>query len=275
MGSRIFDLVKDVNGLCEIRLRLNRPLLLLTIYGDRIYPSINNKRYIVTKKDIDTIIINATNMSLYSAQDEIVRGYISINCYRIGIAGEGVMDGTKLVNVKNISYLVIRIPKEVKGIADFIVRDFNGGVYNTLVISPTGAGKTTLLRELARVQSYNQNVIVIDERYELCSMFNGESALDIGDVEVISGIPKTIAYEQCIRAMNPDVIVTDEVFCNQEVDALIDIVRCGVKVFASLHGNSVSSLHSSEIFKPLIDVFEYAVVLSKNPVGRVVERVWL
>ncbi len=275
VGSVIFEMIKDVKGLCEIRLRAHKALVVTTIYNERIYPSHKGVRYIVSQRDIDGIILRATNMSLYSAQDEIIRGYIPIKCYRMGIAGEGVMDGDRLVNVKNISFLVIRIPHEIKGIADGIIKDFDGGVASTLVISPTGGGKTTLLRELARVTSYKFSVVAIDERYELCAMSGGLSSIDIGEMEVISGIKKTIAYEQCIRAMNPDVIVTDEVFCKSEVDALVDIIRCGVKVFASVHGKSVDSIAHSDLFRPLLDAFDYAVALDKNPVGRVVEKVWL
>ena len=104
------------------------------------------------------------------------------------------------MSVKNVAFVTIRIPHQIKGVADKISNDVlkDGRVRSTLVISPTGAGKTTLLRELARVASARYNVVVIDERYELCAMSKGVPLLAIGDCDVVSGIPKKYAYENCV-----------------------------------------------------------------------------
>lgn len=42
--------------------------------------------------------------------------------------------------------------------------------------------------------------------------------------------------------MNPDVVVTDEIYGAEEVDAVLDAMRAGVKVAASLHATGVSDL---------------------------------
>jgi len=248
----IADSVKQEN-LMEIRLRVGRRLLLLTssAHSPRVYPRLAGGDYIVTKEDIDGIIARATDMSPYSVSDEIIKGYIPCKKLRIGAGGEGVSEGGKLLNVKNISYLVIRVPHQIFTAADGIINEVvtaptDGGVErhikSTLVISPPAGGKTTVLRELARLISARKNVVVIDERYELAAVSDGLPTLDIGDADVVSGTPKTTAYENCIRAMDPDVIVTDEIFRPAEIDAVCDVLRSGVSVIASVHGDGVERL---------------------------------
>ena len=67
--------------------------------------------------------------------------------------------------------------------------------------------------------------------------------------------------------------MTDEIFKREEVEAVCDIVRSGVKVFASLHGDNLDILANDETFKKLFEVFEFAVLLSKEKrVGTIVEK---
>lgn len=275
----IADSVK-AEELTEIRLRVGRRLLLMTTLKNepRIYPRIAGGAYIVTKEDIDGIILRATNLSPYSVSDEMIKGYVPSKRLRIGVGGEGVSDGGRLINLKNVSYLTIRVPHQIYTAADAFLQEIYDkdtlAVKNTLIISPPSGGKTTALRELARIISANKNVVLIDERYELACVSNGVPSLDIGDADVISGVPKTVAYENCIRAMNPDVLITDELFRDDEISAVCDIIRCGVNVIASVHGDSVAAIENS-VYKRLTDVFDVAVVLEKHPVGSVKEIVRL
>lgn len=276
VGTNIARAVGNESDVIEIRLRIMRPIVFFTAKGERKVAKAYGVPYIVSQDDIDGVLSRATNMSVYSASDEMKKGYVPYGHYRVGIGGEGVSDGGKLLAMKNVSYLVIRIPHQLKHVADGIKGEIIGkDVLSTLVVSPTGAGKTTLLRELARIASKDKNVVVIDERYELCAVSHGVPSLDVGDVEIVSGVPKVVAYENCIRAMNPDVIVTDELFSQEEVSAICDVVRCGVKVFASLHGDSVEKTLENERFSPLKKAFDFAVSLAKDPIGRIVEKVRL
>ncbi len=273
LGERIAKMVGDEKSIAELRVRVDRPLLACGVDGKRKVVSSYGAPYVVTQKDVEDVLARATNMSFYSASDEMKRGYVPCKHYRIGVGGEGVLEGGKLMGIKNVAFLVIRVPHQIKGIADKIAADVfkDGKLRNTLIVSPTGGGKTTLLRELARIASKRFNVVVIDERYELCAMSKGVPLLDIGDVEVVSGVPKKDAYENCVRAMNPDIIVTDELFGIEDVKSILDVMRCGVSVFATLHGESVDGVRSSE-FAPLIEAFDVVYVLGKNPVGAIVEK---
>ncbi len=277
LGANIFQAIGNVSDVVELRLRADRPLKACFSNGKLAEIKQNGKAYIVSQEEIDAILARATNMSFYSASDEMIRGYIPFGHFRIGVGGEGVIDGDKLIGVKNVSFLAIRIPHQIKHCADRIMDCVidKGVVRNTLVVSPTGGGKTTLLRELARIASMDFNVVVIDQRYELCAMSAGRSLLDIGDVDVVSGVPKHIAYENCVRAMNPDIIVTDELFGEKDVSAICDAIRCGVRVFASVHGESINSVLKGGAFSRLREAFDFAVTLGKNPIGQIVEQVIL
>ena len=255
----------------EIRMRTGRAVVIQTL-NNRFCLKENGVKYIASKSDIDRVLSVASNFSVYTVGDEMKKGYIPYGKYRIGVAGEGVLENGMLLNVKNISSVVIRIPHQVKNAADDIADEVLGVPLSTLVISPPSAGKTTMLRELARLASNRFNTVIIDERYELAASASGNPCLDVGEADVVSGVPKVIAYENCVRALSPEIIVTDEVFKEAEIEAICDIVRSGVKVFASLHGKDIDSLICNKRFEPLFCAFDFAVVLSKTQrAGTIVE----
>ena len=149
----------------------------------------------------------------------------------------------------------------------------NGEFKNLLVIAPPSGGKTTLLREIARLASNDGfNVCVIDERREIAGAVKGVSGLDLGkSVDVITGVKKLKAYECAIRSMNPDVVVTDEIYGAEEVDAVLDAMRAGVKVAASLHATGVADLKNT-VYEKLQRAMDITVVLTKkNRVGEIKE----
>ena len=251
--------VADEGAVTELRLRVGRPLVVLTAEARRTARLPSGAPFVVRRDDIERVLAVASDFSVYAVNDQLVRGYVSRRGIRIGVAGEGVAEGGRLITVKHIAFLTVRIPHEVKGAADGV----RGAVF----------GGGTMLRELARLASERCDTLVIDERFELAAAENGVPTLDVGDCDVVSGVGKLAAYENTIRAMNPEVIVTDELFRGEEAEAVADIARSGVKVFASLHGDGVESVAGSPEFRRLLDVAETYIVLTPRPRAGTVREV--
>lgn len=251
----------------EVRLRLNRPVTVVTVNGAAKLKLDCGTLYIAQKSDIERVVGVASNYSVYSVMEELVNGFLKYDGgIRIGATGEGVCDKGKLTSIKNFSSLIVRVPHEVIGCGERIKNLIElNKVNNLLVISPPNCGKTTVLRDLARLFSYKTQTLIIDERGELAALSNGEPTLDVGECDVIANVPKTVAYENCIRSASPELIVTDEVFKECEINSLIDITRCGVKVFASLHADGILSIRNNMNFQGLLKCFDGIAVLSSKP----------
>lgn len=233
----------------------------------------------VDKKNMAEMLERVTKSSLYSVKDEIKNGYVTIDGgHRVGIAGTAVTDTGNVEFIKNISAMNIRIATEVIGCSDTIIDDIlDSGIQNTLVISPPGCGKTTLLRDIVRNISYRGfSVAVADERSEICAMHEGESFFDIGGhTTVLENCPKPYAMTVLLRAMSPDVIVTDELGEDGDINAVSKIMNSGVSVIASAHGRDIKQLMRKKNFRKLLPMFDLVVVMSKrNGVGTIekVER---
>ena len=267
IGGRIERLLSNYNtdAITEIRLRKGKPLVIFQ-GKEKIYPRSDAGQYTVTGDDIEKVLGFATDFSLYAVNDRLTKGYLVKDGVRIGVGGFGVMEQGKILSIKDVNTLVLRIPHQIKGCAEPLIPVIcpHSSPKSTLIISPPGAGKTTILRDMARLVSMSVNTLIIDERFEIAGV---NCTLDVGESEVISGVDKNVAYEFAIRTMSPDVIITDEVFSKAEVDSVEDVIRSGVKIFATIHGNDINSIKNSKIFCRLTEFFEVFVTLS--PIGKV------
>lgn len=265
LPEEIYTLLAGIKGLIEIRVRLGRSLQYLSIDSQT-----KKIAYTVTQRDIDKIIAAASGFSLYSVEEQLAKGYL---CWqggvRIGVAGVGVIRGGELKTVKDISSLCIRIPSEVIGCANGLFSNYlSHTLLNTLIISRAGRGKTTLIRDLTRLIGAKHNIVIVDERYEIAGINNRLSTGELSDI--ISGVPKFLVYENVIRALNPEIIVFDELFLNNDIDAVVDAVRSGVKVIASVHAPNQDALESNKRFAPLLHCFDILVTLAgEGDVGRI------
>lgn len=267
----------------EIRLIAGRPFTIRYPDGDyyltpRSVLSNNRKgALIVTAGQIEEALERITNSSLYSVRDEIKNGYITIEGgHRVGLAGTAVTENGETEFIKNISAMNIRIANEIKGAADSVMGAVMQGreVLNTLIVSPPCAGKTTLLRDIVRQLSENRfSVAVADERCEIAAMYNGRSGFDLGpSAAVMDNCPKDRAMLMLLRSMSPDVIVTDEIGTEADVNAISSIINSGVAVIASIHGRDRAQLMRRRNLRELINMFDSIIVLSKrNGVGTVEE----
>ncbi len=271
LPQKLYDLfISSVNTekLCEVRLRNNCPITYS--YGSKFFElQQGNKVFLCDKELLDQTIQNCCQNSLYAYTEMINLGYIPCSGgIRVGVVGEGVIKNEKCVAVKNLSSICIRIPHSIKGICQSfnqIFDDFD----NTLVLSKVGCGKTTFLREIARIVSdKGYNTLIIDDRLELSGSIDGQATLDVGkNSDIAVGIPKSSCYANLIRSMRPDIVITDEIFSEIEVQSLLDLMRCGIIVCASAHCESLESLSINPIYKNLISHTRYIIMLEK--VGKI------
>ncbi len=261
----------------EIRIRSGLPVSVN--YGGKYYylnpQGIGGREggsIVTDRKMLEAIIYKAADYSMYAVNNQLKHSYITVTGgIRIGVCGELVIEDDIIKSVKNFTSLIIRIPHEVIDCAltayPFVAQD---NLYNTLIISPPGGGKTTFLRDLARLMSEGNkiiNTLIIDERYEIASCYNGLPQLNIGEFsDVISNCTKRYGFEQGIRAMKPDIIITDELATQNDLEAVIYAAGCGVKIIASVHAFDHLDLINKQGFETILKkrLFERFVVLSNR-----------
>lgn len=233
----------NLNRLYEIRVRADKPLS-VNLGGSFCFLGENGvcgraSALLPSKEDIAEIVLNASGRSMYAVENQLRQGFVTAESgERIGVAGTFVYDGGKVLSVNRITSLCIRIPHAVEGCAEEIYRRCLGdGICSLLILSPPGDGKTTILRELCRLVSErtDKNVLVSDERGEL-------SAGDLGKTaDIICFADKLTAFTAGIRAMRPDVIVTDELLPEDYI-AVRRAIQGGIQVFASAHLKNLSDV---------------------------------
>jgi len=278
--------------LIEIRLRVNRPLLLVLGSVDIMLNSVgdivNNLdgAYLCTREDINKILQAISKNSLYAFEQELKMGFLTIHGgHRVGLAGQAIVDGGEIKALKNISSLNIRMAREIKGCGDTIIPYMiTGGkrILSTLVISPPCCGKTTLLRDLIRQISIGNNefrgqqVGVVDERSEVAACKNGIPTVDLGPrTDVLDGCPKASGMLMLIRSMSPAVVATDELGRAEDVCAVCEALNAGVSILATVHGRDINEVlqrpHVGELI--LHKYFERYIILSDQPKMGTIEKI--
>ena len=267
------DEIKD--KLEEIRIRINQPVL-INSGGQEITIKPSKE---ITAEVLDIILNNLMNYSIYAYEEELSKGYITIEGgHRVGICGRVVKNENNITLIKDISSLNIRRSREIKGISENIKKDIAGkaGLRNTVIVSPPKCGKTTLLRDIVRVLSYDgYRVGVIDERSEIAGMYRGQPAYDIGPrTDVLDGCPKAEGMLMMIRSMAPDVLITDEIGKIEDIEAIESALCSGVKVITTIHGNTYEDLIRSRL-GPLVEskVFTRVIFLTNTPATGTISEV--
>ena len=254
-GAKIED------NLQEIRIRINRPIILKLRDFDICI------NYIVTERDIMKKKKKLCQNSLYAYKKQISEGYITIQGgHRIGITGTGVIEDDKIVNLKYISSLNFRIAREIKGKKKKILKEIinlnENTIYNTVLVSPPGKGKTTMLRDIVRNISNGIEEIsfngktcgVVDERGEIAACYRGIPQKDIGiRTDVIENVSKEKGILMLLRSMAPEVIACDEIGSKEDVQAIEKLTISGVKGIFTMHGRTIEDVKNNHEVNKLLE----------------------
>lgn len=268
----------------ELRLRVGQPLLVLTSDQDYFISREGkvctpDKAYCANKEDLISALERMTYSSVYAAEEDLKKGFLTLpGGNRVGVTGEVVLNQGQIQIMKHISSLNLRLARDIPGRGLKLLPlllGAGGRVCHTLMISPPRAGKTTLLRELIRLISNGvsklglkgQTVGVVDERGELAGMWQGVPTHDLGwRTDVLDGCPKASGLSMMVRSMAPQVIAMDELGHAEDVAAILDGLRTGVRILSTAHASSWEEARRRPTLKCLLEqgVFERLVVLSRK-----------
>ena len=100
-----------------------------------------------------------------------------------------------------------------------------------------------------------------DERGELAACRAGVPTLDVGErTDVMDMCPKRLAIAHMVRALKPDVVVTDEVGDREDAAAVLDARRCGTAVLASAHAASVEDAARRPALREMLSMGAFDLV---------------
>ncbi len=263
--------------LCEIRLRRNRPIVL--IYRSyRCFLSANggNTReiksaYIPSAKELERFLETAFEFSLYAHESELAQGYITVKGgHRIGLCGE-LREG-KLRRFSDITAVNFRIAHEHIGIGEALKEHIveNKRVKSTLIISPPMCGKTSLLRDIARMLSEEGTKVgVCDTRGEIAAVYDGIPCMNVGDADILSGSAKVEGMNMLLRTMSPEVIICDELGGSEDFTAVAEVFGSGTAIIATAHCQSRSEIKRRKNLSKLAE--EFNLIITLEGIGEICE----
>lgn len=281
LRNAVNNVMKLPDNIQEIHLRVNKPIVLYSP-DNRYFITENFKLTAdyqsnlikVTKPDINETFSNICNFSVYSKQNEIVNGFITLyGGNRAGICGTALNKEGIIYNIRDISSINIRIASEVIDCSKPLIekiKDIHKGV---LICGAPCSGKTTILRDLARILSFDNKVCVVDTRCELASCYRGEAQFDIGLSDVFTSYSKRNGFEHAVRCMSPDIIICDEIG-EGDCIPIENALKSGASVIASAHCKDRFELLNKPSLKPLVEskCFNTFVFLkNRKEVGQVCE----
>ena len=269
----------NIQKLEEIRIRANKPVILKLGQVEIVLS------YTITTNEIIGILQNICNNSIYTYQNQICNGFITLpGGNRVGIAGNVVIKDGQVSNISYIYSLNFRISHQINGASDnilkYVLDTENNTIFNTLIVSPPGAGKTTMIRDLAKRISNGINEInfrgldvsIIDERGEIAAMTKGIIFNDVGiRTDVLDNVSKSIGIRMAVRSMAPKVIIADEIGNKDDVNIINYAICSGVKCIFTAHGSNMEDLlKNNEINKIInLQLFSKIIFLDEKQKGKI------
>jgi len=255
----------------EIRVRAGGHAALATARGDVVCSTS------LTAAQVSQMAEALCEHALYARAEEQRQGFVSLRGgHRMGLCGRVIMHGQSVRALRDISSLCIRIAGQWKGAADALLphlQDADGRTRSALIVGLPGSGKTTMLRDACRSLSHSgRHMGVVDERGEIAAMLDGTPQLDIGpNTDVLDGCTKEAGLRWMLRAMSPDMLVTDELGGAMDVQAVAEAARSGVNVLAALHGRDLETALSGGLLYQLVQnrLFARYVLLAPASVGQI------
>lgn len=264
----------NLNFVTEIRIRQGQPVIVgykgcYYFLGELGICS--DKNCAVRCGEISQIINGATRGNFFRYAEQMRSGFITCgHGVRIGLAGEYVTQNGEIKTISSLTSLNIRLPHDIGGCSEYICkRLLNEAPKSILLFSKPGMGKTTKLRDIARHVSDNLclNTLIFDERNEIAAMDENGQGFYLGcRTDVIRAGNKLNAFASAIRAMKPDLIITDELYGESDMQAVRYAADCGICVIASSHITKHEILKGTpfEYFVELETLLGQPVIYDKN-----------
>ncbi|MDF2720412.1 MAG: stage sporulation protein [Paenibacillus sp.] len=286
----------------EIRVREGRPLEIVAD-GESRFVAVDGsltdeagRGFQPSRDDGLKLLDLLTNHSLYTFEEELRRGYITVaGGHRVGLAGKTVLERGEVKLIRDIGSFNIRLARAIPGLAKPVLPAMWDAaadtIHQTLLLSTPRQGKTTLIRDLARLISIGsgglssaspasrpgKRVAIVDERSEIAACVKGVPAFDVGPrTDVLDGCPKAEGMMMMIRSMSPEVLIVDEIGRQEDAFALQEAMNAGVRVIATAHGRNIAELRSRPVMRRLLaeGMFARIIELTRSRLTGPVYTVW-